>query len=95
MAEPTPAYHAAQLPLPALRVKGFVLQPGFETSGWAFRQPTLDRPLRSDQAGLERLAPGLGTITVAGDEPRFVVVPGERDERGSELFDRIEGFRPQ
>ena len=30
MAEPTPAYHAAQLPLPALRVKGFVLQPGFE-----------------------------------------------------------------
>ena len=34
---------------------------------------------------------GWGTITLAGDESRFVVVPGERDERGSELFDRIEG----
>jgi hypothetical protein len=38
---------------------------------------------------------GWGTITVAGDEPGFVVVPGELDERGSELFDRIEGSRPQ
>jgi hypothetical protein len=38
---------------------------------------------------------GWGTITVAGDEPGFVVVPGELDERSSELFDRIEGSRPQ
>ena len=29
-------------------------------------------------------------MTVAGDEPGFVVVSGELDERGSELFDRIE-----
>ena len=28
---------------------------------------------------------GWGTIAVAGDEPGFVVVPGELDERGSEL----------
>ena len=34
------------------------------------------------------------TITLAGDEPGFVVVPGELDERGSQLFDRIEGPRP-
>jgi hypothetical protein len=27
---------------------------------------------------------GWGTIAVAGDEPGFVVVPGELDERGSE-----------
>ena len=33
---------------------------------------------------------GWGTITVAGDEPGFVVVPGELDERGSQLFDGIE-----
>jgi hypothetical protein len=38
---------------------------------------------------------GWGTITVAGDEPGFVVVPGELDERGSELFDGIEGPHPQ
>jgi hypothetical protein len=38
---------------------------------------------------------GWGTITVAGDEPSFGVVPGELDERSSELFDRIEGSRPQ
>src|SRR5215204_2253015 len=30
-----------------------------------------------------------------GDEPGFVVVPGKRDERGSQLFDGIEGSHPQ
>ena len=38
---------------------------------------------------------GGGTITVAGDEPGFVVVPAQLMERGSQLFDRIEGPRPQ
>jgi hypothetical protein len=32
---------------------------------------------------------------MAGDEPGFVVVFGEVDERGSELFDCIEGGHPQ
>ena len=30
-----------------------------------------------------------------GDEPSFVVVPGELDERGSQFFDGIEGPHPQ
>src|SRR5258705_1455783 len=38
---------------------------------------------------------GWGTIAVPGDEPGFVVVPGELDERGSQLFDSIEGPHPQ
>jgi transcriptional regulator with XRE-family HTH domain len=37
----------------------------------------------------------LGTIAVPGDEPGFVVVPGELDERGSQLSDGIEGLHPQ
>jgi hypothetical protein len=62
-----------------------VPRPGFETSGWAYLiKPTL--------IGSHL---GWGTITVAGDEPSFVVVPGELDERGSQLFDGIEGSHPQ
>jgi hypothetical protein len=38
---------------------------------------------------------GWGTIAVPGDEPSFVVVPGELDERGSQFFDGIEGPHPQ
>ena len=38
---------------------------------------------------------GWGTIAVPGDEPGFVVVPGELDERGSQFFDGIEGPHPQ
>ena len=38
---------------------------------------------------------GWGTIAVPGDEPGFVVVTGELDERGSQLFDGIEGSHPQ
>jgi hypothetical protein len=38
---------------------------------------------------------GWGTISVAGDEPRFVVASGELDECGSQLFDGVEGPRPQ
>jgi hypothetical protein len=34
---------------------------------------------------------GWGTIAVPGDEPGFVVVAGKLDERGSQLFDGIEG----
>ena len=30
-----------------------------------------------------------------GDEPGFVVAPGELDERGSQLFDGVEGPHPQ
>jgi hypothetical protein len=28
---------------------------------------------------------------MSGDEPGFVVAPGELDERGSQLFDGVEG----
>ena len=38
---------------------------------------------------------GRGAMTVAGDEPGFIVVPGELDERGSQLFDGVEGSHPQ
>src|SRR6516162_5859773 len=59
------------------------------------RRPTLDRPLYSDQACVDRLAPGLGTIAVPSDEPSFVVASGELDECGSQLFDGVEGPHPQ
>jgi hypothetical protein len=36
-----------------------------------------------------------GTIAVPGNEPGFVVVAGELEERGSQLFDGIEGLHPQ
>ena len=36
-----------------------------------------------------------GAISVPGDEPGFVVVTGELDERGSQFFDGIEVPHPQ
>ena len=38
---------------------------------------------------------GWGTIAMSGDEPGFVVAPGELDERGSQLFDGVECSHPQ
>ena len=32
---------------------------------------------------------------MSGDEPGFVVAPGELDERGSQLFDGVECSHPQ
>src|SRR3954454_13838260 len=73
-----------------------VLRPGFETPGWAYSGGQL-------KIGYSILIKpalvgphlGWGTIAVPGDEPSFVVVPGELDERGSQFFDGIEGPHPQ
>ena len=69
-----------------------VLRPGFETPRLGLlRRPTFNRPLHSDQSRHWSAR----TIAVPGDEPSFVVVSGERDERGSQVFDGIEGPHPQ
>jgi hypothetical protein len=38
---------------------------------------------------------GWSTIAVPGDELGFVVASGKLDERGSRLFDGVEGPHPQ
>ena len=63
--------------------------------GLLFKRQTLDRPPRSVQVGIDRLVPVLGAISVPSDEPCLVVVTGELDERGSQLFDGIEVPYPQ
>ena len=55
-----------------------------------FRRPTVDRPSVLIKPGIVGSHLGWGTIAMSGDEPGFVVAPGELDERGSQLFDGVE-----
>ena len=68
-----------------------VLRPGFETSGCAclgvVNRRLRRRLLCSDLCW--RL------VSMPCNEPGFVVARGELDERGAQLFDRIEGLHPK
>jgi len=72
-----------------------VPRPGLETPGWAYSGGQLEIGhcvlINSALIGSHLR---WGAITVPGDEPSFVVVPGELDERGSQLFNGIEGYHP-
>ena len=73
-----------------------VLRPSFETPGWAYSGGQLYSGrsvlIKSILIGSHL---GWGKMTVAGDEPIFVIMPGERDECGSQFFDCVEGPYPQ
>jgi hypothetical protein len=51
--------------------------------------------MHSDQTGIGRPALGLGYDSRAGDEPSFVVVSAELDERGWRFYDGSEGLHLQ
>ena len=73
-----------------------VLRPGFETPGWAYSGGQLYSGrsvlIKSILIGSHL---GWGKMTVAGDEPIFVIMPCELDECGSQFFDCVEGPYPQ